>query len=248
MARVQVRDDGIDEALDAPTLIEGLPGAGLVGKIAADHVVETFGMARYADVRCDGLPQVAVYRSESSGLEAPVRLHADPDRDLLVLQSDVPVSPSSATGFADCVTSWLDDNGVTPIYLSGLSRDGDGEGRELSGVATGGADALLDEAGIGPPSENGLVSGPTGALLARADERDLDAVGLVVETEAQFPDPEAARALIEDGIEPLTGIEVDTDPLLDHAEEIRRARQRLAQQLQNADDESTQAQPLRMFQ
>ena len=245
MARIDVVTE--DVSLDAPTLVEGLPGVGLVGKIVVDHLVDALGMEYYAAVQCEGVPEAAVYRGERSALRPPVRLHADPERDLLVLQSDVPVSPSDATGFAACITSWLDDNDVTPLYLSGLPDQSENV-PEVYGVSTGEGDALLDEAGIVPPAEGGLVSGPTGALLYHAGRADLDSVGLIAETNPKFPDPEAARAVLDAGVEPITGIDVDTDELVEQAEEIQDAREQLAQRMQQADDESSQAEPLGMFQ
>lgn len=245
MARIDVVAD--DVPLDAPTLVEGLPGVGLVGKIVADHLVSTFEMDYYAGVHCDGVPQAAVYRGERSPLRPPVRLHADADRNLLVLQSDVPVSPAEATEFAACITGWLDANDVTPLYLSGLPEQSE-KVPEVYGVSTGEGERLLDDAGIVPPAEGGLVSGPTGALLYHAGRNDLDSVGLIAETNPQFPDPEAARAVIDGGVEPIAGIDIDTDALVDQAEEIQDARERLAKQMQQADDESSQAEPLRMFQ
>jgi uncharacterized protein len=229
------------------TLVEGLPGAGLVGKIAADHLVETFDMTFAGGIHCDGFPQVAVYHADDPGLKPPVRLYADPDRDLLVLQSDIPVSPSRATDFAGCITGWLADHDVTPLYISGLPDEKEGV-PSLYGVSTEGAADRLDAAGIDPPDAGGLVSGPTGALLSRAETDDLPAVGLVAETEAKFPDPEAARVVITHGIEPLADVEVPTDELVDRAEEIRQAREQLAQRMEQAEDESSRAQPIRGFQ
>ena len=245
MARIDVVAE--DVSLDAPTLVEGLPGMGLVGKIAADHLVNSFEMDFYAAVHCEGVPQVGVYRGDSSELRPPVRLHADADRNLVVLQSDVPVSPAEATDFAACITGWLESNDVTPLYLSGLPDQSE-EVPELYGVSTGDGNRLLDEAGIVPPAEGGLVSGPTGALLYQAGQNDLDSVGLVAETNPQFPDPEAARAMLEHGISPITGIDIDTADLVEQAEEIQEAREQLAQRMQQADDESSKAEPLRMFQ
>jgi uncharacterized protein len=246
MAHVQVENEDIE--LDSPTLVEGLPGAGLVGKIAADHLVEEFEMTYYGALHCEGLPKVAVYRGESSEVRPPVRLYADEERNLVVLQSDVPVSPTQSSDFAGCVTGWIDEHDVFPLYLSGLGEEKDGV-PEMYGVATGGAGDVLDEEGIVPPRESGLVSGPTGALIHRAGEVGLDAVGLIVQTEPQFPDPESARVLLEHGISPIADIEVDTDALLERADEIQEARKQLAERLQDADrDESTQAQSIRGFQ
>jgi uncharacterized protein len=244
MADVTLETD-ID--IDGATFVEGLPGAGLVGKIAADHLVETFDMAPVGGIYCDGIPDVAVYHSEDSDVMSPVRLYADADCDLVVLQSDVPVSPERAQDFAGCVTTFVEEHDLTPFYLSGLPEEKNGT-PELYGVACGGATDRLDDAGIVPPRQGGLVSGPTGALLARAERRDIAAIGIVVQTEAKFPDPESARVIITGGIEPLTGLDIPTDDLVDRAEEIREAREQLAQRMERAEDESSQAQPIRGFQ
>ncbi|MFC7226759.1 PAC2 family protein [Salinirubellus salinus] len=233
--------------LDSPWLVEGLPGAGLVGKIACDHLVEQFEMEYVAGIHCSGLPKVAVYRGEDSTVRPPVRIYADETRDLLVLQSDIPVSPSSAGDFSGCITNFVLEHDATPIYISGLDEERTGV-PEVYGVGVGRGTDLVAEAGIVPPREGGLVSGPTGALLATAEERDVDAVGLVAQTDAKFPDPEASRAVLRGGVAPLTGVEVETDSLVEHAEEIRKAREQLAERLQNADDESSRAQPIRGFQ
>jgi uncharacterized protein len=245
MAHVQVHADDID--LESPVLVEGLPGAGLVGKIAADHLVEEFDMDYYGAVRCEGLPEVAVYEGEQSDIRPPVRLYADGKRDLLVLQSDVPVSPTQASGFATCITGWIEENDVFPLYLSGLPEEKNNV-PDMYGVATGDGHDSIEAEGIVPPREGGIVTGPTGALLHHANEADIDSVGLIVQTEAKFPDPEAARVLLEHGIEPIADIDVDTDALLERADEIQEAREELAQRLHEADEESTQAQPIRGFQ
>ncbi len=246
MARIAVHDESA--SFDEPFLVEGLPGLGLVGKIATDHVIQELEMTHYASVHCDGLPRIGVYHHDDDTLKPPVRLYAAPDRDLLALQSEVPVSSDSAPQFAVCVTSWLEEAGVTPIYLSGRPADKDAF-PELYGVSTGDGRRHLDDAGLVPPRETGFISGPTGALLNRAAEVGFDSVGLIVESNPQLPDPEAARALIENGITPITDVEVDVESLTEQAEQIGEQREQFAQRMQQAeDDESTQARPLGMYQ
>ena len=245
MASVRVHAD--DVALSEPVLVEGLPGVGLVGKLAADHLVEQFEMECYASVHCEGLPEVAVYGENSRAVKPPVRIYADADRDLLALTSDVPVSPAVAGEFAACVTGWLAEAGVVPIYPSGLPEETDGV-PAMHGVGTGEGGDLLEAADVAPPPGNGMVSGPTGALLAAAREADLTAVGLVVQSNPQFPDPEAARVLLQDGIEPIADVAVDTGPLAEQADQIADAREHLARQMQQADEESSRARPLGMYQ
>jgi uncharacterized protein len=238
-----------DVALDEPTLVEGLPGVGLVGKIAADHLVETFDMVHYANVHCEGLPPVTTYATGDRELSTPVRLYADAARDLLVLQSDVPVSPGAALEFADCLGGWSVDAEVTALYLSGLGREREeGATPELYGVGTGDGGERLGAVDIDSPTEPGLISGPTGALLNHALRTDATAVGLVVEATPGFPDPEAAAHLLDAGIGPLLDADVPVGELTEHAEEIRQAKRRLAERMQGTEETSSQARPLGMYQ
>lgn len=246
MARIDVT---ADVTLEDPVLVEGFPGAGLVGKIAADHLVEAFGMTWYANVHCESLPPAAAYAGGDRTLRTPVRLYADADRDLVVLQSDVAVAPAAAREFAECAADWFREGSVTPVYLAGLRREAPTDGTaEVRGVAAGDGGALLDDAGIDPPADAGLVSGPTGALLDHALDVGLTAVGLVVDCDARFPDPTAARAVLEEGIALLADVDVPTADLDEHAEGIRRAKERLAEQIRAQEEKSSEAQPVRMYQ
>jgi uncharacterized protein len=245
MAQIAVHREDVE--LDTPTLVEGLPGVGLVGKIAADHLVDSLNMTHYATCHCDGLPEVAVFRDGRTEYEPPVRVYADADSDLLALQSDVPVSPGVAEEFAGCLTGWLADLGATPLYLSGLPAEKT-DVPELCGVAHGDAATLLDEHGIDSPTQDGVISGPTGALLYQARRDGLDAVGLVVESNPNFPDPAAARVVLTHGVGPIAGVSVETDDLVEQAEEITAAREELARRMQEAGQESSSAQPMGMYQ
>ena len=245
----EIRLQGSEADLESPTLVEGFPGVGLVGKIATDHLVDQLDMRYHASVHCDGLPRIGVYRGGDRTARPPVRLYVSEEHDLLALQSDAPIAAKAVENVAGCVTNWLVEQEATPIYLSGLPADRE-EGRpELYGVATGDAGERLEDRDVPVPPEDGVVTGPTGALINRAAQLDYDSLGLVVQCSPQFPDPEAASVLIEDGIAPLADLEIDVQELVDRAEEIRKKREELAQQMQAiGQDESTQAQPLRMYQ
>lgn len=245
MARLQVLADDVE--LDSPTLVEGFPGVGLVGKIAADHLVETLELTHYANVHCEGVRRVSIYDEGRSELVAPVRLYASDDGRLLVLQSDVPIDPEAATEFAECFSPWLDDNAL-PLFIAGLPTEGRSGEASLFGVGVGDGVDEVQESGLDTPEERGVVSGPSGALLAHAVEHDLDAVGLVAEADPRFPDPVAAKVVLQAGIERITGVDVAVDVLDSQAEEIQKAKAQLARRMREADQSSSEANPLRMFQ
>lgn len=245
MARLQVLADDVE--LDSPTLVEGFPGVGLVGKIAADHLVETLELTHYANVHCDGVRRVTIYDGGSPELVAPIRLYASDDGRLLVLQSDVPIDPDAATEFAQCFSPWLDDHAL-PLFIAGLPTEDRAEEPGLFGVGVGEGVDVVRKAGLDTPGERGVVSGPSGALLAHAVEHGLDAVGLVAEADPRFPDPVAAKVVLQAGIEQITGVDVAVDVLDSQAEEIQEAKEQLAMRMRKADQSSSEANPLRMFQ
>lgn len=245
MAHIEVYRE--DVTLEEPTFIEGLPGVGLVGRIAADHLVTSFEMVEYGAVHCDGLPEVALYEEGEPGYRPPVQIYADETRDLVVLQSDVPISPTAADEFAGCLTGWLAEYDALPVFLSGMPAEKEAV-PELYGIASGGTASILDEHDLQAPTTSGAVSGPTGALLYQAQVDDLPALGLIVEANRNFPDPEAARVLLLDGIGPVANISVETDRLVEQAEEISQAREQLAKRMQEAGEDSSSAQPIGMYQ
>ncbi|MFB6163366.1 MAG: proteasome assembly chaperone family protein [Halococcoides sp.] len=240
MAHVHVHA-GVD--LSGGILIDGLPGEGLVGKIAADHLIETHDLDEVATIFCDGLPEVATYREDRTDLRAPVRIHADDAGELLVLQSDVPVSPSNADDFATCLTEFFQTRDILPLYVSGKGVE-DIDQRRVIGVATGGADRHFADIEVADPTDSGAVTGPTGALLYAAIRQEMDALGIIVEATPKFPDPEAARRLLDRVVAPLTGIDLDTESLVEQAEEIGETRERLAREMSQAGDESSGVQPI----
>lgn len=247
MAHVTVEKP--DLSFDEPTLVDGLPGKGLIGKLIADRLVSEFEMEYYAGVYCDGVPPVAAYRSGDSEVRTGVQLYGDADRDLLVLVSDIPVPTGSATEFAGCLTDWLRKNDVTPVYISGLSggNTGDEDHPTLYGLSTGDGDRLLDEADIISPEHAGMVTGPTGALLNRASDEDLDAVGLLVGTDGSLPDFDAAQVVLERGIEPIVGIEIEMEEFSADVHELSPVAQSALEQLGGDSDGNTRAQPTPTF-
>lgn len=237
-----------DANLDSPTLVEGLPGVGLVGKIAADHMKEELEMEEYGSVRSEGLPPVSVFEAGNREVKSPVRLFVDEAHDLLALHSAVPIEVLDEQVFVEELTEWVAEVDATPIYLAGIAEERDpGDAPEVYGISTGAGGDLLSDAGVEPPTETGLIQGPGGALLQEAKDRDVDAVGLLVESDPRFPDPQGAQRIIDRGIEPIAGVEVDTGRLSEEAEDIVSQRESMMQQMQQAEERGDQVSTRGMF-
>jgi uncharacterized protein len=248
MVDIRVTDDSVDPT--GATLVEGMPGVGLVGKLATDHLIDALDMTQFASVRGEGIPPITIFDEDDRGVNSPIRLFADPDESVLALRSDVPVHVMDAPLFAENLTQWLADHDVLPIYLGGLPTEREGDDvPTVQGLGVGDGRGMLEDADVATPDSGGMISGPCGALLSEAADVGLDAVGLMVDTDPRFPDPQGAHALVDHGINPLAGLDVGTDRLVEEAEQIMDQREELAKQMQQADQhESSQASRTGMFQ
>ncbi len=248
MVEIRTTDESVDPA--DTTLVEGMPGVGLVGKIATDHLIDVLDMDQFAEVRGEGIPPVTVFDGDERGVNPPIRLYIDPDERVVALRSDVPVHVMDTPLFTERLTEWVLENDILPIYLGGLAAEREAaELPSVEGIGVGDGTAVLDAEAIPAPDEGGLISGPCGALLSNAADEKADAIGLVVDTDPRFPDPQGAHALIKNGINPVAGVDAETERLVDEAEEIMEQRKELAKQMQQADQhEASQVSRTGMYQ
>lgn len=231
-----------------PTLIEGLPGHGLVASIAVDQITEQLGLERHGTIRSEAFPPVASF---SDGLvQDTVRVYAGDDPAIMTLKSDVPIPQEAFSGVSECVLGDLTEEFERAILLAGAPAKSEEQLGNVIGIATTGRlKEELVNAGIDIGEDSGAVGGVTGALVTACYHADVPAQLLLVRTDPRLPDPGSARSVIEEALEPLVEFDIETEELSEQAEEIQQQKQRIAQQLQQAEgqqQESMQAQ--NMFQ
>jgi uncharacterized protein len=235
--------------LDEPTLIEGLPGHGLVASIAVDHVTKQLGLDFHGRITSDAFPAVVTY--DEGKVRDPVRVYGGADPDVFTLQSDLALPDEAFRPLAKCVMADLSERFDRAIFLAGAPAQSEDDVGNVRGVATtdGMRDRLRD-ADVELADEPGVVGGVTGALVSECYQGGVPAAVLIVESHPYLPDPTAARAVIEDALEPLVHFDIDTTELAEQADEIESRMQQVAQQYRRMqkkqDDES--AQDTRMFQ
>lgn len=233
MAEVKILDE---RSVEGFHLVEGFPGMGLVGHIAAAFLVEELEMQLYAKIYSDSIPPGMSFERGNYSLRPEICVYASFQHGLMVMKTDVPVSGDSRD-FIEAVNAWILDEDITPLHLLGLPVENSSD--RVFGLSAGGAESVLKEAGIDKPPGVGAVGGPSGALLEKADRNNVGSLALVVGSDPYFPDPEASRILIEKGVSRITGIEVDAGKLSEAAEEIKNQQEELAELLEKAVNEKT---------
>jgi len=227
---------------DSPTLIEGLPGLGMVASIAVDQITEQLGLEQHGTIVSDDLPPVASF--QDGRVRDAVRVYAGADPAVMTLQSDLPVPPGAVDSLAECIMTDVAPEFERAVFLAGAPAESEEEVGDVVGVAT--TDALetaLTDADITLADGSGLIGGVTGALLAACYENDVPAAVLLVKSNPYIPDPGAARAVIENALEPLVDFDVDTRELLEQSEEIQEQKRQIAEQLQQYRQDEEQQPP-----
>ncbi|MBX0296738.1 proteasome assembly chaperone family protein [Haloarcula nitratireducens] len=230
-----------------PTLIEGLPGTGMVASIAVDQITDQLGLDRHGAIRSDAFPPVASFTD--GRIQDTVRVYLGDNPDVMTLQSDVPIPQDGFSALSGCVLEDLTEQYKRAIFLAGAPAQSEEQRGDVIGVAT--TDSLKQElvsANIDVKEESGAVGGVTGKLVTACYHADIPAVLLLVRTDPRLPDPKAAHSVIEDALEPLVKFDIDTDELLDQAEGIQQQKRQIAQQLQEQSQQGETPQSQSMFQ
>jgi uncharacterized protein len=223
-----VRETDIEA--DSPTLIEGLPGLGMVASIAVDQITNQLELEFHGSIQSEEFPHVAAF-SEGRVRDA-VRVYASGDPAVMTLQSDVPIPQRAVRPLSRCVHQELAAEFDKAVFLAGAPADSEAGVGSVVGVATD--DRMrseLSDVGIELAEDPGLIGGVTGGLVADCYHDDVPAAVLVVQCDPRLPDPDAAQSVIENAIEPLVEFDIDTTELEKQAQKIQEQKQQVARQL-----------------
>ncbi|PSQ16783.1 proteasome assembly chaperone family protein [Halobacteriales archaeon QS_8_69_26] len=233
MDEIAVDETGQADLAD-PVLVEGLPGVGHVGKLAAEHLVDEYDddTTLVRRVHSEHLPPKVTVEDGLAGLSS-AEFHAieTEGRDLLVLTADHQAQSNEghyrlADGFLDVAEEF----GAEEVYALGGVPTGELiEDYDVIGAAPGEATVeRLEDAGV-EFRENepaGGIVGVSGLLLGLGDRRGMETACLMGETSGYLVDPKSAQAVLE-ALEELLSVELDYSDLQDRAEEMEEVINRI---------------------
>ncbi|VTT88067.1 COG2047: Uncharacterized protein (ATP-grasp superfamily) [Halorubrum sp. DM2] len=225
-----MEDIEIDEVatpeLDDPVLIEGLPGVGHVGKLAAEHLLEEFDGELVRRVYATEFPPQVSVDDEGVAELTCAEFHAveTDGADLLVLTGDH--QAGSNAGHYRLTSTFLDiaeEFGSERAFALGGVPTGElvEEYTVLGAVSDAALVDDLEDAGVEFRADEpaGGIVGVSGLVLGLGGRRGFDAACLMGETSGYLVDPKSARAVLET-LEAVLDFSVDYESLEDRAEEM----------------------------
>jgi uncharacterized protein (TIGR00162 family) len=236
MDYVNVKFIGKKPKLKDPILIEGLPGIGNVGKLATEHLIETIGAKKFAELHCkDFPPQVFISPDGTVKLVNNEfyywKAKKKDQRDIVLLTGDYQgLSSQGQYELVEKILDIIEELGVKELYTLG----GYGLGYEIEEPKVLCATTekhmvktLKKYGAVFKKNEpGGGIVGASGLLLGLGKLRGLEGACLMGETPGYLVDPKSAKAVLK-VLMKITNIKISMSALEKKAKEIEHIAHQL---------------------
>lgn len=216
--------------LHDPVLIEGLPGLGLVGKIAIRYLVKKLGAERFAHLYSPHFPYFVIV-----GKKGGVRLlrgtfyfwkNVKGKSDLIFFTGDSQAQTIEGQyEISECILDFASRHQVKTIITIGGYRM---EAKDKPKVVVAANNTNLLDMAIAAKASVSPVGSPivgtAGLILGMAPFKKIQGMCLLGETRGYLPDPVAAKSVLE-VLQTMFGLNVDLSGI---EEEIQKAQEMFA--------------------
>ncbi|ADG13712.1 protein of unknown function DUF75 [Methanocaldococcus infernus ME] len=219
----------IDPLKDA-LLIEGLPGIGHVGRLAAEHLVHEFNGELFLELYCYDFPPQVLVKDDGTieYMRAEFYKIEEPKPMIIVLGNTQALSPIGQYHLSEEIVKIGIEYGASFVYTFG----GFGTGKISEEPKVYGATnrkelaEKIKEHGVEFRSDGGGIVGAAGLMLLFADLNNLPGVCLMGETPGYLIDPNAAKAVLEK-FSSIENIKIDMEELKKRAKSMEQFIERI---------------------
>ncbi|UCG03046.1 MAG: proteasome assembly chaperone family protein [Candidatus Heimdallarchaeota archaeon] len=208
----------------------GFPGHGLVGNIAAKHMIKELELEWIGSIRSPLIPPVSVFID--GVLAYPYRIYGSKERQIVILIGESPCPPQAYYYLANAVLEWAISIGTKQVIcLDGFVADPRDE--KADNVFLVAEPQVYEENedlmkfGF-PKPHTGFISGLSGAIMNEALLTRIKGFTLLTSVSTPYPDPGGAAKLI-DAMNLIKNLEIDTSRLLEDAGKIQKSLMELAE-------------------
>ena len=221
--------------LNAPILIAGFPGAGMVGAISTSYIIEKLHMHQIACVESDFIVPGVIY--VGGKLRHPFRLYANAEGTVCVLVCEAPIMIQGIHSVLDTVMKWAINNKAKEVMvLDGIAIQGIFDSQREPMVLSGDGE-VADKANLlndeiykkNNATKTAFIGGIAGGLLSSCLSNGIACKALLIAAISGIPDPEGAAILIE-SITKITdneSLKIDTQELREQGADLKRRMEQI---------------------
>lgn len=215
------------------TLVDGFPGMGLVGTIAAKYLVEKMNFKELGYI--DSNVFVPIIRIQNGLPIYPSRIYVNDENKLIVIISEQIIPKNYTEHIAKTVIDWAKAKKVKRlISLAGITADASKDKSIVYGIAANEKSKKeLEKHGV-RIIENGITTGITALMLLELKQSQIMAYSILGTASFQA-DYKAASALIAK-LNDMLGLKIDVQPLLAEAKETEKLLLKQLEDLKKADN------------
>ncbi len=208
-----------------PVLIEGLPGIGFVGKLAAEHMIDQLKAKKIATIYSHHFPHQVIINKDGTirMLTNEIYLYKDPKKknDLIILVGDVqPISSRAQFDVMNLILEYfMSMGGKTIITLGGYGIGKLVEKPRVFGAVINKKEvSFYKKFGVSFGEVEGSIIGAAGILLGLGKLKGLDGICLMGETHGNYIDHKSAQRVVEI-LSNIVGISINVSKLTEKAKE-----------------------------
>jgi uncharacterized protein len=179
--------------LKNPTIFVGFVGAGLVGTIAIDHMINELDMKEVGFLRSKHLPPSTVFMQ--GRLRHPFRIYSNNDGSVCAIICEIVISKDGIYNIAMAILDWAEKKGANEIIVLDGVADKKHDGNAFFAAEVD-LCRVMEENDI-KMIPQGFITGISGGILNECLIRKIRGITLLVKANEATPDPIAAATIIE---------------------------------------------------
>lgn len=210
--------------LKSPVIFAGFVGAGLVGPVAINHIIEKLGMDEIAVMRSKYLPPSTVFMR--GRLRHPFRFYANKEGTVCAIICEITLRMDGLYSLVASILDWAATKGSKEIVIldgvAGVEHDDKAYCAAEEDLIRTMADKDISMI------PQGFITGIPGGILNECLVREIQGITLLAKANKIAPDSEAAATLIE-ALNRFYDMDIDTKDLQDEKDRIHSEFSELSQ-------------------
>ena len=204
--------------LKRPIIVMGFPGTGLVGSVAASHMVDALNLEFGGYISSDEFAPLAAIHNYTPMPAA--RIHFSNKHNLVVILSEMSIPVVASNELADEIYKFAKSiNARGIISLGGITLK---EGGHNIYIISSDRKAMNDiiKKKIAKPIKEGATTGVTGLLLTMGTLMKFSVITLLAESSEDYLDPAASSKVLK-ALSSVVGVKISTAKLDKEAKGIK---------------------------
>jgi len=210
--------------LKSPIIFAGFVGAGLVGPIAINHIIDQLEMKEIAVMRSKYLPPSTVFMR--GRLRHPFRFYADEKGTVCAIICEITLRMEGLYSLVSSILDWAEIKGSKEIVILDGVASNEHDNKAYCAAEEDLVRTMADRDISMIPQ--GFITGLPGGILNECLVREIQGIALLAKANKISPDPAAASTLIE-ALNRFYFMNIDTTELKEEKDRLHSEFSELSQ-------------------